>query len=148
MKDIRKIVNGVVCRYKTRDPFQLAAEIDIHIKYNPLPLNVLGYYSGCNGRKIITLNDRLDESIHRITVAHEIGHHFLHSGYNRKRLMLNTLYNKGKFERQADLFAAELLIADDYIYTELTLEQIAVAENIPDYFTNLKFENSFPMKYT
>lgn len=142
MDQIRRCVRRLVKKHTTRDPFVLAESLDILILYKYLPSNLLGMYLECSCRKAIILNSLRDENTHRITVAHEIGHHMLHPGYNRKFLMVHTLYNKGKLEKEADRFAAELLIPDEYLFTKgdapLTIEQIAVAESVPVYLVELK----------
>jgi Zn-dependent peptidase ImmA (M78 family) len=45
-------------------------------------------------------------------MCHEIAHRLLHLDLNYFTLLENTYFYPGKFERQADRFVAELLLAE------------------------------------
>ena len=57
--DIKKLVNGIVDRHNTRDPFRIAAENNIYILYEELGKN-LGYFSNLFRIKTIRINDHAD----------------------------------------------------------------------------------------
>ena len=63
-----------------------------------------------DGVWVIMLNDKLDEYAARMTMAHEIGHYVLHRDLSTV-FMDTTFVNKGKIEREANLFGIYLLFA-------------------------------------
>ena len=134
---IKRIVSRLVKKYETRDPFKIAAAMKFLFIYKDLPDNLLGYYIKCIHGKLIVLNIK-HESFHRITVAHELGHYFLHPKCNRTFLTANSLYNKGRFERLADMFAAELLISNEAFKEFNTIEEIAASLAVTCYIVELK----------
>jgi Zn-dependent membrane protease YugP len=64
--------------------------------------------------------------------AHELGHAVMHGGMNMFFIREHTLFPAGKFEHQANTFAAELLITDELLhkYIGYTISEIASIENI------------------
>lgn len=64
---------------------------------------------------MIALNQRLDEHDARFTAAHELGHALLHEGVNVLFLNAYTEYSTGTLEREANVFAAFLLITDEEV---------------------------------
>ena len=51
-----------------------------------------------------------------------------------------TFYSKGKFERQANTFAVELLLPDDLLreYSDCSIYQLAASVGVPEEFVELK----------
>ena len=50
--------------------------------------------------------------------AHELGHYFLHGRFNRIFMDLHTCLEVGRFENEADKFAAQLLFGQPPLYQE------------------------------
>ena len=100
-------------KYKTTDPYSIAAAKNIAILYTNLgeTLDVRGLYQCYKRKEIIHINANLDEESQRAVLAHELGHAIMHKGYNCIFLSNNTM-NKNIYERQANLFAAFLLLHD------------------------------------
>lgn len=109
-----KFVKDLINTYHTRDPFVLAKCLGIHVKFEDLG-RLNGYYHEVNGVKVIALNQRLVEHDARFTAAHELGHALLHEGVNVLFLNAYTEYSTGTLEREANVFAAFLLITDEEV---------------------------------
>ncbi len=62
---IRRRVNHLVCKYKTRDPFDLAAYCNIEVVYTPLSPSIRGFYDRILRRKFIVLNNLMDYHIQK-----------------------------------------------------------------------------------
>ena len=124
--NVHNIVEQTVYKYKTRSPYELAERMDIIVQKNDLG-TVRGYYFKKYRIKQIILHNDLTESDERFVMAHEVGHAIMHEDINTPFLMGNTLFSKNKFEREANLFAIELLVPDEIITEnpDLTLEQLA-----------------------
>ena len=86
-----------------------------------------GYYNKVLRQKQIHINYNLNESETIYTCSHELGHSQLHPDVNSVFLASKTLLSVDKLEIQANLFAMELLIPDEFLmeYQEYTIEQIA-----------------------
>ncbi|MBU3190268.1 ImmA/IrrE family metallo-endopeptidase [Clostridium bowmanii] len=131
-------------KYKTSDPFELAEYLKIVIMYEDLGMRTRGFYQACPKVKIIHIHNNLDYLNRKIVCSHELGHAILHSKLNIVFLQKHTFCVKDKFEREANIFAAELLIPNEILkeYPEYSLEQIAVLHNIPVEFFYLKYASS------
>lgn len=124
--NVHNIVEQTVHKYGTRSPYEMAERMGIIVQKNNLGA-IRGYYFKKYRIKQIILHNDLSESDERFVLAHEIGHAVLHEDVNTPFLMGNTLFSKNKFEREANLFAIELLVPDETIIEnpDLTLEQLA-----------------------
>lgn len=108
---MQTVIADIRDKYGTTDPFKLAEELNIIIVYHHLG-RCHGYYMAESGVKIICLNEADEEPVKRYTLAHELGHYFLHGDANYFALK-DTLFQSGWQERQADKFAVNLLITND-----------------------------------
>lgn len=124
--NVHNIVEQTVHKYGTRSPYEMAKRMGIIVQKNNLG-TIRGYYFKKYRIKQIILHNDLSESDERFVLAHEIGHAVLHEDVNTPFLMGNTLFSKNKFEKEANLFAIELLVPDETIIEnpDLTLEQLA-----------------------
>jgi Zn-dependent peptidase ImmA (M78 family) len=112
---ITGLVDSLVCRYKTRDPYALCDALGVRIRLKDLGTDIKAYYvCMCRIRNIV-INSRVSETVRRILVAHELGHDRLHKeiamlkGFQEFELFETAL----SVEYEANIFAAELLIDDD-----------------------------------
>ncbi|MDO4566469.1 MAG: ImmA/IrrE family metallo-endopeptidase [Oscillospiraceae bacterium] len=122
---------SLVKRCKTRDPFELADILGVHVEFDNLR-RLKGYYSYMNRIRLIVISENLDSPMQALVCAHELGHDRLHFKLAcRSPLRDEGFSSSGKTEIEANRFAANILVSDeDYLeYAELgyTSRQIASA---------------------
>lgn len=125
--DIRKLVKKYVSKYSTNNPVELAEYLNIQILYVPLG-NISGFYKYIKRHKCIFINSDIeDEHMQRFILAHELGHALLHTRDNCYFLEKKTYIKIDRYENEANRFAIELLIPDDFIdeYSHCSIEQLA-----------------------
>ena len=137
--DICKAANKITETYGKRDPFRLCGEMDIILLFQALGAeenSVKGFYFESHRIRTITINSDLPEELQRIIAAHELGHAVLHR--SEKVHSFNELWlfdEAGDMEREANLFAAELLIDDEELLDILregsTFFEAAAVLNVP-----------------
>lgn len=99
---------------RTGDPFSLAAGLGIDVDSADLG-ELKGFYVVYGTGRYIVINHHLDEHMARLVLAHEIGHDILHrdiaanGGLGERSFFDMT----SKPEKEANIFAAELLISDE-----------------------------------
>lgn len=137
--DIKSIVEKLMHKYDTNDPFKLAACLNIVVQRVRLG-NTWGYYVCYRRLKAVHINCNLPEALQRYTCAHELGHSILHKGVPTPFLKKYTLFSIDKIERQANTFAVELLMPDKVIsqYEGYTVHNIADIVGIPNGLEVLK----------
>lgn len=135
--DIKPMVIGIIDEYGTNDPFQIAEAIGIHIFFHELPDSLSAYRLD----NMIVINKKLPDEKQKWILSHELGHYFIHGPEaTLGNFIKNPLLVKAKYEKQADIFASELLLADinAYMIEGLTNEQIAQLFNVPTTYVNFK----------
>lgn len=144
MENIKKVVLHYIKKFNTNNPYEIADNLNIIVQKGNLG-SCLGCYIFLKRHRCIFLNSSLDHVEQKIVMCHELGHAILHVKTNCCFMANKTLLNVSKIEREANIFAAELLMPDDIIkeYSErgYTLEQIAEAQQVNKELVNLKFEN-------
>lgn len=146
---IKTQVQKLIRKCKTNDPFEIVKSYKtITVVSYSLPEEVKGFYQYYKRNRLIYINCDLPRYIQRIVCAHELGHALLHPKINSFTIKGHSFLSIDKYERQANLFAAELLLSDEVIfqYEGFTLEQMAAAESIHPELVKLKLEamkNSF-----
>ena len=125
--DIKSIVNSLVKKNKTRNPFEIIKGMNVILV--PVPLKgVRGFYQYFQRNNIIYIDDSLPEHEQLQVCAHELGHMLLHKKANALFMDTYTGFNTTKYEMEADLFAMELLVPDETLeYQEYTTSHIARA---------------------
>lgn len=121
--------------YGLAEPNKLAIYSGIQLIYSANLQTVLGMYTKVNGYPFIFINDKLDETMQKLILAHELGHALLHSNEIEQDIFtsndLSSLSQKiiVNYEKEANLFAAFLLINQESfkesIEQGMSLEQIA-----------------------
>lgn len=121
--------------YKTRDPFEMIKGMNVILIYYPLE-GVRGFYQYFQRNNLIYIDERLDEHEKRFVCAHELGHMLLHKKTNAIFMDTRTHFKSDRFEQEADLFAADLLISDDLLIdcSDCTCQQISA---LTGYHTSL-----------
>ena len=139
---IRRTVGRLARQYQTHDPFEIARCLKIEIQFgNP---GCAGCYMFLKNHRYVFLNHDLSDMERRIVMAHELGHALFHRRLNCYFIRNKTLFLTDRIEREANRFAAELLIPDDliYRYEGFTCRQIAYSEGLNEELLKLKFENT------
>ena len=138
--DIKKIVNELCRKYGTSNPYDLAACLGIHIRFDRLG-TMQGYFHQMSRVRQIVINEDLPEHIEKFVLAHEIGHSIMHPGCNTSFLQ-STFFSTDKLEIQANKFAAELIIQDVDLmeHWEYTVDQWAAYYGLPREIIEFRFK--------
>ncbi|ETT32169.1 ImmA/IrrE family metallo-endopeptidase [Paenibacillus sp. FSL R5-808] len=102
-------IHKLVQKFKTNNPFEIANELNILIRYAELGEGTRGLYYRKLRRRFIVIDNGLNEIWQTFVCAHELGHDRLHPGLSQFWIDEHTFFNVGKFERQANTFAVKLL---------------------------------------
>lgn len=103
-------VTELVKRHKTANPFIIAECENIEVRFVPLPSNLQGLMlSTSNDKPMVWINDSIrDSNLKYLVMAHELKHALDHYGLDG---FYTAAYNgKGKLEREAEIFATELML--------------------------------------
>lgn len=145
-RDVRGVVNKLVKKYDTRDPFRLADALGVVVQYFNVD-GLHGFYTYERRQRIILLNSQLKNSEDfkhlNIVMAHELGHAILHKENQCYFFPDSLYYFKSKVENEANSFAAELLISDEDIleHQNYTTEQLARVTGYEKRLVELRMKN-------
>ena len=139
-----------VAKLKTKcgetDPFALCSLLGIPVCYSPMGKGkdaIKGFFVKSNRIKVITVNSDLPYTIQRIITAHELGHAMLHADSGMHAFHELALFDESsRCEKEANLFASELLISDDDFFEALengrAFSQAASSLNVPPELLDFK----------
>ncbi len=138
---ILRIIRRCIRLCGTNDPFVIADYLNIKVFFCPLG-RIAGYYKYLKRHKCIYINCDLDDIFQKVVMAHELGHAVLHPKENCAFMSRHTLLLTSKIERQANLFAAHLLITDDVLkeYRGYTREQLCAGTGLPMELIELRLQ--------
>lgn len=116
-ENIAEEVERIVKKYNERNPFRLCRDMDIIMLFQSMGSGdgaIKGFYFESCRIETITVNSDLPDSVQRIIAAHELGHALLHRSDGAAKLFHETglFDSRSQAEKEANLFAAELLISD------------------------------------
>ena len=142
-EDIYERVNKIVKKYHTRCPKTIIDNMNIMIT-TTATTKLLGMYTIFKRKRVIFISDSLDY-LTNVVLAHELGHDQLHrqectkgKAFHEETIPTST----GKFELEANIFAAHLLIDDDKLKTLLLenrpLKEIAYEFMVTEELVSLK----------
>lgn len=122
---IKELVQKYVNKYNTRNPFSLASILGIEVQIGTP--GCAGCYMFLKNHRYIFLDQNLNEYEMLQVMAHELGHAIMHRKQNCYFIRNKTLLLNSKTEKEANCFAAELLIGDDIIleYQNYTTSQLS-----------------------
>lgn len=143
-KDIKKAAAYYSRKFCTNDPWHIAQELNIHIIIRPLG-NILGNYRYLKRIRWIFINENIidNEPLARVVLAHELGHAIIHRKENCCFMAHHTLLLTSKIEKEANWFAAHLLITDELLheYAGFTQDQFCQCTGYPKELIELKLKN-------
>ena len=90
--------------------------------------------------RFIFINSNLSIKEQLVVCAHELGHAIFHTRISTHFMRRNTFLSVDKIEREANRFAAELLIPDDTFYECETIYDVISLHNIPIELAQLKYQ--------
>lgn len=138
---IERKAKKLILKYNTRNPFRIAEELNIKVKYYDFK-KLKGFYTYCYRNRYIGISQNLSEVEQYLCCAHEIGHDQLHRHLTHY-MKDYDLFANIKIEYQANLMAAHILVPDDlldkYYKYGYSIEQIAAIENLYPDLIRLKF---------
>lgn len=116
---ICKKAAAVKKKYKTADVYELCKNMGVMLLKENLgcsPDSIKGFFIERCRIKTIVLNADLPEVLQRIIVAHELGHALMHSASGVHAFHEVSLFDDTSLtEKEANLFAAELLLDDNEV---------------------------------
>lgn len=122
---------ALVRRYQTRNPFQIARELGIHVLAEDNFDKLKGMYKVIKRNRFIFINSNLSEQMQNIVCAHEVGHDQFHRDLAAKDGLREFIIYRmdTRPEYEANIFAAEILLPSDelleYVKCGYDAEQIA-----------------------
>lgn len=124
MEMIRQTAAQLRKKFGGRSIFETAENSGANVWFRELG-SLKGFYICENGCRYIIVNKALDDLVAKTVCAHELGHDMLHRELSAGGMRENTLFlTNNKTEREANLFAAEMLVTDR--------EALSVLEYAPD----------------
>lgn len=133
MDKIKKLAFELYETHGTCNPFRIAEALGIYVIYSDLPDVTSGLYYYIGNKKIILINQNLDERYAKITAAHELGHALIHPNCNYIFMSKSTLMNTKRYETEADYFCACLLMCEngEKIRRDDSCERVACITGLP-----------------
>lgn len=107
----------LIKKYGTRDPFEILEQMHVNVVFSQAysESGLKGYCTVLNRIKYVVINAKLPPAEQALVGCHECGHILLHSDELRIGALSDfDIFNaKGKMEREANLFAADMSISDE-----------------------------------
>lgn len=122
--EIVKSVKKLKRRYREDNLFELCRNMGLILlpqAFGTQKGAIMGFFLEQRRIKTITYNSDLSEDLQRVIVGHELGHSVLHA-----RNGIHAFHDVGlfdvssRFEKEANLFAAEYLLEDDEVLETLS----------------------------
>ncbi len=145
---IIRSVSGITEKYGDSNPARLCRYLDIVLGYEPMGAAkhaCKGFFFRKLGVSVITVNSELTDTFRKIITAHELGHAMLHADTGERGLLDYGYFNEASdCEREANFFAAELLLADSDMTDALaecpTYFELASRLYVPHELVDLKLQ--------
>lgn len=143
---IKNIVDELVEKHGTNNPYKIAKEKNIYVFERDMHEEIFGFYKYIRRNKFIYINSNLSENKKFFTCSHELGHSEMHTRIDTPFLKRKTLFSIDKIENEANRFAIELLLPDELITEYLkymTIQDIASLHELPIDLVKVKCEKLF-----
>lgn len=144
MDRIKKMTKAITKKYGTNSPFELCDLLGVRVVYADLPQRVRGFCVKFLQNHVIVLSQDLTMQESRVVCAHELGHYLLHGNMNALEIEEYTNLCLPRYEREADYFAACLLLQEDCFKEEgpfdvMTVERVASMSGVPEDLVRMRF---------
>lgn len=128
-------------KFDTDNPFEIADNLGI--LYQFCDIDFEGCYMFIKNHRYIFIRKDLADSEMRMVMAHELGHAILHRKNNCYFIRNKTLLLNSKVEKEANLFASELLIPNEVILENYncTIKQFSRITGYEEKLIELRLEN-------
>lgn len=142
---IKHIVDGLVELYHTRNVYELLDILEIILIKRELPEGEKGRsFKDMFNNEYIFVSNNLTSEEEKVIIAHELGHLILHTHLSTSYYSNNPLLSKDKIEKEANKFAAELLIPDDIVIDEdTTIQHLAYNLGVLEELVIIKYRKEF-----
>lgn len=124
--NIKKKADELARRFQTRNPFEIIRGLNVILVFAPL-ISTRAFYQYFQRNNIIYIDENLSHHEQMFECAHEMGHMFLHKKANSIFMDTRTGFITNRYEKEADTFAMDLLVADNILseYQEYSMEQLS-----------------------
>ncbi len=128
---IKSVIRELNEKFGTLDPVEICKAQGIVLLYTDLPKQTRGFYMSTSMGSAIVVNDSLKGAERTACIAHELGHATLHEGLNYMFMNASTQMVTGRYENEANRFAALLVLMNSEIYSGATVCQISKSFSLP-----------------
>lgn len=128
---IKSAIKELNQKYATLDPVEICKGQGIVLLFTDLPKQTRGFYMSTSKGSAIVVNDSLKGAERRACIAHELGHATLHEGLNYMFMNASTQMVTGRYENEANRFAALLILLASEIDSDATVCQISKSISLP-----------------
>lgn len=145
--------NAIVKKAGTRNPHKIAQELGVDIYFSDEFEDLLGMYTVRSKKRAMVINNRMDEYLLKMVVAHELGHDTLHRDEAKIGAMQEfVLFQmKDTKEYEANAFAAHLLIDTEEVlemaYNGMDIASIASSFSVYINLMLIKFNELTRLGY-
>lgn len=137
----RKVLQRYDLNHIPIDVESLCKSLGIKIQYidfSPIERQVQKKISGAIQKKgekyIILVNDTESDARIRFTIAHELGHYFLHVKDDPRKIVVSFRKDQSPKETEANKFAAALLMPKEQLQKEYSKMVIPVSDTLAKKF--------------
>lgn len=127
MKSVKQVANYYKRKFGTSNPFEIAEFLNIEVLFDNFD-KCSGCYLFLKNHRCILINRNLEGQEKMLVMAHELGHAILHKNQNCYFIRNKTYLLCSRIEREANLFAVNLLISDDDVkeYESCSIDQLSM----------------------
>lgn len=131
MKSVKQVANYYKRKFGTSNPFEIAEFLNIEVLFDNFD-KCSGCYLFLKNHRCILINKNLEGQEKMLVMAHELGHAILHKNQNCYFIRNKTYLLCSRIEREANLFAVNLLISDDDVkeYESCSIDQLSMVFGI------------------
>ncbi|AMJ40672.1 ImmA/IrrE family metallo-endopeptidase [Anaerotignum propionicum] len=127
MKSVKQVAEYYKRKFGTSNPFEIAEFLNIEVLFDSFN-KCSGCYLFIKNHRCIFINQNLEHREKMLVMAHELGHAILHRNQNCYFIRNKTYLLCSRTEREANLFAVNLLITDEELreYESCSIDQLSM----------------------